>query len=56
MDVYWYIYKLYIIQEGAIANIAFVLKTGEFCSPPYNQIIKGTTLNDAIDIINRDLV
>ena len=39
------------LLEGAISNIAYVLKDGSFGHPPLAKTIRGTTLTKAIKIL-----
>lgn len=40
-----------ILLEGAISNIAFLLKDGRFGHPPLARTIRGTTLTKAVKIV-----
>jgi branched-subunit amino acid aminotransferase/4-amino-4-deoxychorismate lyase len=44
------------LLESPISNIAFVLKTGEFCVPTFEKTLAGTTIIRCFDYINEVLI
>lgn len=43
--------KDHILLEAAVANIAFVFEDGEFATPRFETVIKGTTVTKCIERI-----
>lgn len=44
------------LLEGAVSNIAFVLKDGTFAHPPLTKTIRGSTLSKALKIVDNHLI
>jgi branched-subunit amino acid aminotransferase/4-amino-4-deoxychorismate lyase len=44
------------LLESPISNIAFVLKTGEFCVPTFEKTLAGTTIIRCFDYVNEVLI
>lgn len=44
------------LLESPISNIAFFLKDGSFCVPPFDRTLAGTTIIRCMEYINRELI